>query len=96
MNDLPYDIIREIISFLSTNECITLSQTCIKMRIICLEYLTRFNRNVTLIRILKKMKKYNFYDYYILSNKNNKHIGLIFKLFELKVEFNNIYKKEIS
>ncbi len=96
MNDLPYDIIREIIGFLSTSECIILSQTCIKMRIICLEYLTRYNKNVTLNRILKKMKKYDFYDYYILSNKNNKHIGLVFKLFELKAEFNNIYKKAIS
>lgn len=94
MDDLPYEVIREIISFLPVNNCIVLSQTCVKMRIICLEYLTRYNKNAELNRILKKMKKYDFYDYYILGNKNSKHIGIVFKLFELKAVLNSIYKKE--
>ncbi len=93
MNHLPYEIIREIISFLQTDDCIVLSQTCIKMRIICLEYLTRYNKNCKLNSILKKMKKYDFYDYYILNNKENKHIGIVFKLYDLKARFNNVYKK---
>lgn len=96
MNDLPCEIIREIVRFLPTQDCIVLSQTCIRMRIICLEYLTKYGKNVNLNRILKKMKKYDFYDYYILNNKNDKHIGVVFKIYELKAQFNDITRKRFS
>lgn len=90
MNKLPNEIIYEITRFLPVEDCISLSQTCIKMRVLCLEYLTRFSKNKKLNKILKKMKSYDFYDYYILKNKQDKHLEIMFNLYELKAKFSTL------
>lgn len=96
MEFLPYEIIFNIISYLSCKDCISLCQTNYHLRTLCLSYLTRYNKDKTVNKVLKKMKKYNFYDYYILDNKHNKN-DIIFNLYELKALTNKVctpYKQE--
>lgn len=90
MQDLPYVVVREILDYLSVDEVIKLSQVNRNFRNICLEFLTKHDRNPDLDYILKKMRKHNFYDYYILNNRNNHNIDIFCNIYELSVMFNAI------
>ena len=70
MENLPKELIYHILDFIDIKDCIKLSQTCSKMRDICLKYITIPKYSKIVNNLFLDMRKFDFYDYDIIISKD--------------------------
>lgn len=69
MENLPKELTYRILDYTDIKDCISLSQTCSRMRDICLKYITIPKYSRIMNNIFLDMRKFDFYDYDIIISK---------------------------